>query len=128
MDLSQVRQGDRLLVSLVMRPQRQPYASYVLADLLPAGFEIEAVVTPEEAGPQGVFNHLGDLSRPQIAEARDDRFVAAIDASSDDVVRLAYLVRAVTPGQFVLPGAVSEDMYRTDVFARTASGQVIIQP
>lgn len=127
-DLSQVRQGDRLLISLVMRPQRQAYASYILADLLPAGFEIEAVVTPEEAGPQGVFNHLGDLSRPQIAEARDDRFVAAIDASSDDVVRLAYLVRAVTPGQFVLPGAVSEDMYRTDVFARTASGQVIIQP
>jgi len=127
-DLSRIRQGDRLLVSLVLRPQRQAYASYILADLLPAGFEIEALVTPEEAGSQGVFSHLGDLSRPQVAEARDDRYVAAIDASSDDVVRLAYLVRAVTPGRYVLPGAVSEDMYRTDVFARTAADQVLIQP
>jgi alpha-2-macroglobulin len=27
----------------------------------------------------------------------------------------------VTPGRFTLPGAVAEDMYRPDTFARTSS-------
>jgi uncharacterized protein YfaS (alpha-2-macroglobulin family) len=35
-------------------------------------------------------------------------------------------VRAVTPGEFVFPGAVIEDMYRPGVFARTAVSKVTI--
>ncbi|MEE2879658.1 MAG: hypothetical protein VX593_11685, partial [Pseudomonadota bacterium] len=60
------------------------------------------------------------------AEARDDRFVAAIDVRSDPV-RLAYVVRAVTPGAFAMPGVNAEDMYRLDVFARSAPGRVTIE-
>jgi hypothetical protein len=51
--------------------------------------------------------------------------VAAIDLV-ERPQRLAYLVRAVTPGRFVLPGVVAEDMYRPDVFARSSSGMVEI--
>ena len=61
----------------------------------------------------------------KIAEARDDRYVAAIDLRGEPR-RLAYLVRAVTPGDFAMPGAVAEDMYRPAVFARSASGRVAI--
>ena len=39
---------------------------------------------------------------------------------------LAYVVRAVTPGDFVMPGAVIEDMYRPGEFARTAVGRISI--
>ena len=39
---------------------------------------------------------------------------------------VAYVVRAVTPGDFAMPGVVVEDMYRPTVFARSAPGRVTI--
>jgi uncharacterized protein YfaS (alpha-2-macroglobulin family) len=127
---STVAQGDRLVIALTVRPQRAALASYVIADLLPAGFEIEAMLNPEDGGPNGPYAFLGALDRPDIAEARDDRYVAAFEANGtpyDAPVRLAYLVRAVTPGNFALPGAVSEDMYKPEVFARSGSGRITVQ-
>lgn len=125
---SAIRQGDRMIVSLAMRPRRQARASYVVADLLPAGFEIEAVLTNSDVGERGPYSFIPALSSPQIAEARDDRFVASITTypSREAVTRFAYVVRAVTPGEFVMPGAVAEDMYAPDVFARTEAGRVVI--
>ena len=37
---------------------------------------------------------------------------------------VAYIVRAVTPGNFVHPAATVEDMYRPERFARTAAGRL----
>ena len=37
---------------------------------------------------------------------------------------VAYVVRAVSPGQYVLPQAYVEDMYRPDRFGRTATGHL----
>ena len=127
-DLSAVRQGDRFIVSLTLSAKRQARASYIIADLLPAGFEIEALLQPSDAGDTGPYAFLGDLARPDIAEARDDRFVAAMTTSPRQAPssRLAYLVRAVTPGDFAIPGAVAEDMYAPDVFARSEAGRVQI--
>ena len=45
--------------------------------------------------------------------------------SSDPAVfTVAYVVRAVSPGRYVLPQAYVEDMYRPDRFGRTATGTV----
>jgi uncharacterized protein YfaS (alpha-2-macroglobulin family) len=93
----------------------------VIADLLPAGFEIEAVLRPEDAGNTGPYSFLGEVATPNIAEARDDRFVAALDLNDRRPRTVAYMVRAVTPGSFTMPGVVAEDMYRPDTFARTES-------
>ncbi len=93
----------------------------VVADLLPAGFEIEAVLRPEDAGPSGPYSFLGELGYLDIAEARDDRFVASVDLFDQRRVTMAYMVRVVTPGQFTMPGVVAEHMYRPDTFARTGS-------
>jgi len=102
----------------------------IVADLLPAGFEIETLLRPAdgdvEDGDDGAFAWIGQIDRPQSAEARDDRYVAAIDVREDPVT-LAYLVRAVTPGTFAYPGVVAEDMYRPDVTARSAAGTVQIE-
>jgi uncharacterized protein YfaS (alpha-2-macroglobulin family) len=73
------------------------------------------------------------LSETQAAhlEFRDDRFVAALDRTSGDPreFTLAYMVRAVTPGRYVLPAATVEDMYRPQFNARTAMGEVeVIAP
>ena len=81
-----------------------------------------------DAGGQGPYAWLGELSEPRIAEARDDRFLAAIDLRQRRSVRLAYIVRAVTPGEYTFPGAVTEDMYRPDVFGRSGSNTVTIAP
>ena len=40
---------------------------------------------------------------------------------------LAYVVRAVTPGEFALPAVQVEDMYAPRIFARTAEGSVTVQ-
>ena len=106
-----------------------PPALRPAADLLPAGFEIETVLKPadgaREDGTDGVFAWAGEIDEAKTAEARDDRFVAAIDVR-DEPVRLAYVVRAVTPGEFVMPGVNAEDMYRPSVFARSTPGRITI--
>ena len=100
----------------------------IVEDLLPPGFEIEAVVRPEDAGNTGVYSWLDNIREPRVAEARDDRFVAALDLRNRRAERIAYVVRAVTPGTYTLPGAVVEDMYRPDTFGRSATGRVVIAP
>ena len=127
-DLTKVIQGARLIIDIELSPSEQRTIPAILVDLLPAGLEIEAIIRPEDAGPNGIYAWLGAIDDPRIAEARDDRLVAAIDLRNGHPARLAYIVRAVTPGQYALPGAVMEDMYRPDVFARSETGQLVIRP
>ncbi len=60
------------------------------------------------------------------AEFRDDRFTAAFERRAKDapVFTVAYVVRAVSPGKYVLPQAYVEDMYRPERFGRTATGSI----
>ncbi|MEM5516792.1 alpha-2-macroglobulin [Henriciella sp. AS95] len=129
-DLADINQGDQLVVSMVITPEQNRTNPMIVADLLPAGFEIETVLKPadgdREGSTDGAFAWLGKIDQPNTAEARDDRFVAAIDVR-DKAVRLAYVVRAVTPGSFAIPGVNVEDMYRPDVFARSAPGRITIE-
>ncbi len=62
---------------------------------------------------------------PENTEFRDDRFTAAIDRKSDDkaVFTVAYIVRAVSPGKYVLPQAYVEDMYNPSRYGRTGTGE-----
>jgi len=131
-DLASVRQNDRLVVVITGRAQDNRLHPAIIADLLPAGFEIETILQPEDANnggrSSGPYKWVGELSRPRVAEARDDRFVAAVDIRGRNRFTLAYVVRAVTPGEFSAPGVVVEDMYRPGVFARTANTDVRIGP
>jgi hypothetical protein len=122
-NLAEIAQGDRLVVSIALTPRERRLQPLIVADLLPAGFEIEAVLRPEDGGTTGAYAWLGDIAFAKIAEARDDRFLAAIDLTGQPRT-LAYVVRAVTPGDFAAPGVVVEDMYRADVFARSAAFRI----
>ena len=126
-DLSNIAQGDRLIIAFEIINPESRRAPLILADLLPAGFEIEAIVQSNEGDPNGVYSFLGSIDSARIQEARDDRYVAAIEVYGRRTERYAYTVRAVTPGRFTIPGVVVEDMYRTDVFARTTAGEVVIR-
>jgi uncharacterized protein YfaS (alpha-2-macroglobulin family) len=60
-------------------------------------------------------------------ESRTDQYVAAFRYGSDPgTFTTAYMVRAVTPGTFVLPGATVEDMYRPEFRGNTAAYSIEI--
>jgi uncharacterized protein YfaS (alpha-2-macroglobulin family) len=143
-DLAAVKQNDRLVVHLSGQSADDAYHQSILVDMLPAGWEIEAVIHQGTEENGNGFPWLGKITPTKSAEKRDDRFVAALDLGAvrnrqsnendedgdapDDPksFNLAYVVRAVTPGQFVLPAAVLQDMYRPPVMARTDAGTVKI--
>jgi alpha-2-macroglobulin len=128
-DLSRVNQGDQLVVRVSVTPLERRLNPVIVADLLPAGFEIETVLRPAdgrlEEGASGAFGFLGEIAYAQTQQAQDDRFVAAVDVYGEPVT-LAYVVRAVTPGSFAMPGVVAEDMYRPGVYARSKAGRVTV--
>jgi uncharacterized protein YfaS (alpha-2-macroglobulin family) len=135
-DLNAVTQGDRLVIVVSGEPTAARTTPAVVVDLLPAGFEIETVLSPEDGlgelrwdgtRQSGPFSFVGELTTGNVTEARDDRFVASINLTGRPF-RFAYIVRAVTPGQFAFPGVVVEDMYRPGVFGRTGTGRLRIVP
>ncbi len=90
-----------------------------------AGFEVESTLTTADTR-DGPFRFIGALSDTKVQEARDDRYVAALDVSSARGFSVAYMARVVTPGDFYLPGAEAKDMYRSDTYARTSGGRTVI--
>ena len=132
-DPSQIHQGQRLIVRITGTPFSRQDMTAIIDDALPAGFEIESVLSPEDAAGQkgvasGPFAFIGKLSSASVQEKRDDRYVGAVKITQGGSFTLAYIVRAVTPGDFFLPGAVAQDMYRPQVNARTAPGRIKIAP
>lgn len=126
-DLSSVRQNDRFVVVITATPTALGSGEYVIADPIPAGFEIENADLSAGGG-------VGDMSWLSLTgalhvEARTDQYVAAFRYLSDaQAFTTAYLVRAVSPGSFVLPGATVEDMYRPEFRANTEAGRIVVDP
>ena len=121
------KQNQRFVVVLKMTEPNPQYGRVIVADYLPAGFEID---NPHlvSSGDTGTLSWITDAVEPVNSEFRDDRFTAAFDRddSSPPVFTVAYVVRAVSPGHYVLPQAMVEDMYRPDRFGRTATGTIDI--
>ncbi|MGH3184675.1 MAG: hypothetical protein ACRDOE_22595, partial [Streptosporangiaceae bacterium] len=89
---------------------------------LPAGWEIAGRF---HEGKVPGMAWLGSLSGAAAQFADDDRFAAAIDLGPRQPdFRIAVTLRAVTVGSYQLPGLSLTDMYRPEVFARGATGQV----
>jgi hypothetical protein len=121
------KQNQRFVVVLIMTEPQPQFGRVIVADYLPAGFEID---NPRlvSSGETGTLAWIADAAEPVNSEFRDDRFTAAFDRAQDSrpVFTVAYVVRAVSPGSYVLPQAVVEDMYRPDRFGRTATGTIDI--
>ena len=128
-DASKARQNQRFVVVLKMTEPKPQFGRVIVADYLPSGFEID---NPRlvSSGETSTLSWITDAADPVNTEFRDDRFTAAFDRNqeSSPVFTVAYVVRAVSPGTYVLPQAKVEDMYRPDRFGRTATGTVEIAP
>jgi alpha-2-macroglobulin len=126
-DVTKAKQNQRFVVVLKMTEPQPQFGRVIVADYLPAGFEID---NPKlvSSGDTGTLGWITDVADPVNSEFRDDRFTAAFDRQHDSapVFTVAYVVRAVSPGHYVLPQAVVEDMYRPDRFGRTATGAIDI--
>ena len=129
-----IKQGERLIVKLRYTSKVQAARMVVIADMLPAGFEIETILRRKDGlfrnGKKGHYEWLGEIAEFDIAEKRDDRFVASKRHQRwyryDKGETAAYIVRAVTPGEFAMPGAMIEDMYRAQDMARSGIGKITI--
>jgi hypothetical protein len=126
-DMSSVHQNDRFVVVLTAKPTALGSGQYVIDDPLPAGFEIE---NPDLVQDDGTSDYSWlTVDTPTHAEARTDQYVAAYRyTESTDSFTAAYLVRATSPGSFVMPGATVEDMYRPEFRANTAGGTLEVKP
>jgi|HubBroStandDraft_4_1064222.scaffolds.fasta_scaffold01645_1 hypothetical protein len=126
-DLTKARQSDVFVVTLKgSRSDSARMARTLVIDLLPAGFEIE---TTTAAGGQSLANYswLKDTTETASTEARDDRYIAALDLGEGvKDFTLAYVVRAVTPGEFKYPALVVEDMYDPETTGRTGIGKLVV--
>ncbi|HVZ54430.1 MAG TPA: alpha-2-macroglobulin, partial [Pseudolabrys sp.] len=126
-DPSHAKQNQRFAVVLKMTEAQPQLGRVIVADYLPAGFEID---NPRlvSSGDTGVLPWITEAGQPVSTEFRDDRFTAAFDRTKDSkpVFTVAYVVRAVSPGRYTLPQALVEDMYRPDRFGRTGTGTVEI--
>ena len=134
-DPSAVKQGEQFVVRLMVQADDERDMQTVVDDPLPAGLEIQAVLRPADAQggdkgddgkpvQNGRFAFLGKIDAPSMQEKRDDRYVAAFKTDGRHPFVVGYVVRAVTPGDFFLPGAQARNMYRPAVNAQTAGGRV----
>jgi uncharacterized protein YfaS (alpha-2-macroglobulin family) len=116
----QLREGDLLLVAVTIE-SKEDMPDALLVDLLPAGLEIENLnlAEPEQWADitiEGVsLNDRGDYAEVQHEEFREDRYVAALDLNGGNDAKVFYLLRAVTPGTYVVPPPQVEDMYRPEL-------------
>ncbi|THB81382.1 MAG: alpha-2-macroglobulin family protein [Desulfobacteraceae bacterium] len=117
LDVSTMTSGDRAIVELVFWAEKKMVNGLVV-DLLPAGLALE---DPNLAGSTLIDDILVDrqsiLSWHQACEIshteyRDDRFAAAVSIRARQRYRIFYPVRAVAPGEYLVPPPLMEDMYK----------------
>jgi uncharacterized protein YfaS (alpha-2-macroglobulin family) len=117
-----VASGEMLLVHLAVS-SKKAVEHGLLVDMVPAGLEVE---NQNLAHSESLADLTVDgvkvaesMQREDIkhVEYRDDRFVAAVRIGADGELHLYYLVRAVTPGTYLVPSASFEDMYRPEIRA-----------
>ena len=109
-------------------------------DPLPAGFEainaqlasssaneIDAAATADVNQNQAHIPSAYEAGVNHV-ELRDDRVLLFAQSFEPGTFVYSYLVRATSPGSFVVPPTQAEEMYRPEIFGRTASAQVVVTP
>ncbi|MBK8812589.1 MAG: Ig-like domain-containing protein [Acidobacteria bacterium] len=120
-----IRAGARVRVRLRLVAPK-PGNHVALVDHLPAGFEIvnpelltSERLPPEPENPRGRwFDHQN---------LRDDRAEVFRSMLWPGIWDYTYIVRATTPGEFIVPPAKAEEMYSPETFGRTATEFVTVK-
>lgn len=138
-DLAAVKPGQVLRVALLadlpigdLDSSEMNYLA--VTDRLPAGFEpIQPDLWTVARAPEVTSAHpFADMLRyggsdASFIELRDDRVQIYFDRVWGERVLATYLVRASTPGTFVLPPAAAEFMYVGDSLGYSSTGSVTVK-
>ena len=126
-DLQTLTQNRRYVAIVRITPEQERRGRLIVSDPLPAGLEID---NPNllRAGDVSALDWLEFTALDAATEFRDDRFLSAFMWSGKGSVQMAYIVRAVSPGNFRQPAASVEDMYRPSLRATTGVNQITILP
>lgn len=132
-DVLRVEQGARLIAVLDITADQAGAARLMIEDPLPAGFEIDnphLLASGDISALPALKQGPKPLDSPAYQAFLADRMLAAVNRTGrdDEHIRLAYAVRAVSPGHFAHPQARVEDMYRPQQRAWTDAGAVEILP
>ncbi len=126
LDLDHLTQNTEFVLLLTGRAEDGQDHRAMLLQGLPAGWEIAGRIA---AGTPDAMPFLGELTETEAEPAADDRYAAVIDLTADKPdFRVAVRLRAVTPGDYELPGAELSDMYRPTVFARQGANRIAVLP
>lgn len=135
-DGGELKEGEGLIVGISIEA-RENVRDALLIDLLPGGLEIENFnLTDARQWADVVVDGVQIAERAYAAdvkheEFRDDRYVAALNLSQGQAAHVFYLVRAVSPGSYLVPPTTVEDMYRPQIrgIARSEPARVtVVQP
>ena len=115
----------RVTVTMVNDSRRTNMA---LVDPLPAGFEplnpALAVTGANDAGGGASWWWRTWYQHQNLRDDRAEAFSSYLWAGTHEY---RYVVRATTPGTFVVPPAKAEEIYAPEVFGRSGSDMVIVQ-
>ncbi|MFO7768190.1 MAG: MG2 domain-containing protein, partial [bacterium] len=115
-----LRHGELYVARLQVSSPNREVENVVIADLLPAGLEIE---NPRLASRE-VLPDDRQAARPDYMDIRDDRILLYTDLEQGEAKRFYYSVRAVTAGDFLLPPVWAECMYDPGLNSVSGSGSL----
>ena len=120
---SNVKQGDLLAVKLTLQnAEKSKVENVALADILPAGFEIEN----SRIGEVAEMSWIKDRTNEQYLDVRDDRITFFTYA--DQTPRsYYYLVRAVSTGKFKMGPASADAMYNGEYHSYNGAQTIIVR-
>lgn len=118
LDVTHVRQGETVTVSVTARAYGGRLDDAVIIDMLPGGFEME-LSTPVTADSSEVNESL-------LADRREDRMILFADLGTDTVT-FTYRIRAVNRGVYAVPPVQGEAMYRRSVHAFSSGGSITVE-
>ncbi len=108
-------QGQQIICVIEGTIEGTAERNMLLVDLLPAGVQLDAL-------PKLVW--LGELTPPTFTHMRDDRFVASFTVDEKiNTFKIAYMMRAITLGDYLYPGTFVEDMVDARIFAQNAASR-----
>jgi uncharacterized protein YfaS (alpha-2-macroglobulin family) len=120
-DPASIPQGDVIVAKISLASQSGPVSNVVVADLVPAGLEIENPRLRRRGAPEWT---AGQPALPvEYLDVRDDRLLLFTTAQPREH-QFCYTLRAVTRGRFALPPVQAEAMYDPAVVAIRGAGEV----
>ncbi|KAF3890759.1 alpha-2-macroglobulin family protein [Tolypothrix bouteillei VB521301] len=102
----------------------RPVNHLVITDPLPAGFE---AVDESFQTATAALQAKADSWQLGFKAIHRDRAIAYADSLEPGVYQLHYLVRSVTPGTFLYPGAQVHLQYAPEEFGRTSDATLVVQ-